>query len=148
MVAIISSQSYFFNSPQDVKVQDTVYKNAWSHDIKEFVDNDGVTKTVNYLDTADSEIASYVENNKIVRSEEYYHFPQRMTLGGKTYSGVFAKTTIPGKYSTYHISDSLCCENSVRVRENGSVLDIGQLRKKVAMRKMKQPFVRVARILH
>ncbi len=147
MVILISSQSNSYKNPQDVKVGDTLYRNVSSHDLRDIVDNDGVRKEVNFLEGDRSRIVSYVIDNKVVRADEYYYTPETMQLGDKVYTGVNTKVTIPGKYSTYTVASSTSVENKVRVRNNGAVLDIGQLRKKVFMRKLKQPFIRMAQAL-
>ena len=147
MTVLLSSTSSYYNSPRSVQIADTLYDGVRSVDRREIIDNDGIRKTVNYLDCKESEIVSYVVDNKVTRSSEYFTEPLTITLGNKTYSGVVSKTVIPGKYSTYSINKPNGFFNTVRVRKNGSIVDMDALQRALMIRKLKQPFVKLAAVI-
>ncbi len=147
MTYLISETSTYFKNPCDVRVADKVYKNINTHISKDMIDNDGRRKLVNFLDGEMSEIVSYVEHNKVVRSEERFMRPQVMRLGDKVYSGVVSKVTIPDKYDLYSIFKPNGDYNNIKVRPNGTVLDINGIKHYAKMRKIKAPFQKLARLI-
>lgn len=147
MTYIITESSTYYPSSRDVQVADRVYPGVHTHVVKNLVDNDGRRKVVNYLDGDKSDFVSYVENNKVVRSEERFLYPQTMTLGNKTYSGIVSKVEIPGKYETYSVFKPNGYFNDIRVRANGTTVDMNEFRNKLMLRKFKAPFVKMARLI-
>ena len=147
MTAIISTKASYYNEPRTVKVGNLTYDGVYSIDSREFIDNDGRQKTIHFMDTAKSDIVSYEEHNKITRSNEYFYKPQTFTLGGKKYSNVVGKTTFPGRYEHYVVSTSAGNYKELRVRKNGAVVDLSQIRNKAAMRKFKQSLQKMAKMI-
>lgn len=143
MVNIISSQNLFFKNPQSVKIADKVYEDVSSHCQTEFIDNDGIRKSINYLSGSDAKYIAYVADNKIVRTEENYYKPKTMKLGNRVYNNINLKVSIPGRYDVYSIYEKNGFGNQVRVRKNGSVLDVKEIQRKAFYRKLKQPFMKL-----
>lgn len=147
MTYLFSESSTYYKSPTSVRVGDRVYHNITSHITKDMLDDDGRRKVVNYLDGKTSDFVSYVENNKVVRSEEMFHTPKVMKFGDRVYKGVVSKVTIPEKYDMYNVFTPDGHFNNVKVRANGSVLDINELYSQLKVRKLKSSFKALARLV-
>jgi hypothetical protein len=148
MVVILSQSQQFYKNPIDIKVADTVYKDVLSHDVKDFIDNDGRRNVANYLQKPNSEIVAYVENDKVVKSFEYYNTPQTMKLGNKTYRNIITKTSTPNSYDIYSTFTPSGFYNTIKVRQNGTATDIRELKRSILIRKFKQPFIKLAKMFH
>ncbi len=149
MSHLISTSRMSFESPKRLVVGGKVYDNITGEAVFDIVDSDNSRKQVYYLDGNRSSYSSYVQNDKVVRSTEFYYRPVTRRLGDKVYNNITSKRMIAGKnYVTYVIESPSGGYNEVREYNSGHVLDTKELKSRALKRKLVSPFKKLAQIIH
>lgn len=136
MCDLISSNSQYFKDLTNVWIADRMYNAISAVQSDVVCENDGQETTSYRLLGTKSSHDVYVRNGKITSSTEYFFNPQTKTLGGKVYNNIIYLKSLPNGNQEYEITTPKGYRNTVRVRKNGSVLDINNLKNKLVKRKI------------
>ena len=125
MPQIIGSPIYHrFDKPQNVKVGNKVFNSVCNTDRRNYLDNNGVKNSVNYLYTQTSDIVVYESGGKVRYIDEKYLFPQKKTIGGQNYDRIISVTTDQYGNKRYEHQNSKVSRTIISTDSNGNVLNI------------------------
>ena len=128
MCKLITSCIKEFEKPMKIRIADRDYEGIVSQSTKKLLDEDGKVKTLHNLTSLRSDISSYVENGKVVRSLECFNEARTLKLGNKVYSNVVSRLSIPMEPDVYTIMDKSGRINNVKVWKNGMTSDTKEMK--------------------
>lgn len=143
---LISESDRYYSTPTVVQVGDKSYPKIMYNNAREFIDNDEKRKTVNHMESESSRLVVYVEGDRVVRASEYYDGSRTIKLGDRIYTNVVSKEEVLGRPVVYNVFTPTGHQNTIRVRRNGAVVDVNELKKQIIRRKLTQPFKRLASV--
>lgn len=148
MCHLISSKDVFYDRPQTVNVGGRAYDNIIFSRINDIIDGDNKRKQVHVMDSTSANFITYVQGDKVIRSEEHYVKPLTKRLGNKVYSNITSKLEVEGKNcETYIIESPFGNYNKVRVYPSGHIMDCSELQNRVILRKLAAPFKKFAQLI-
>ena len=128
MCKLITSSFKEFDRPVKVRIADIDYDGIVSQSTKKLLDADGKVKTLHNLTGLRSDISSYEENGKVVRSLECFNRARTLKLGNKIYNNVVSRLSIPMEPDVYTIMDKSGNINNVKVWKDGMTLDTKEMK--------------------